>query len=101
MADWPVLGGGFAGARNLVRIFSSDCPNTPAAVLRTGAADLKASASAAGPLALRMQALLIGILVEIMKIQFGGIGNQEILVWRYVVGSWGVYGSSLMELWRT
>ena len=42
-------GGGFAVARNLVRIFSSDCPNTPAAVLRTGAADLKAAASAAGP----------------------------------------------------
>ena len=49
VADWPVLGGGFACARNLVRIFSSDCPNTPAAVLRTGAADLKADASAAGP----------------------------------------------------
>ena len=61
---------------------------------------LKASASAAGPLALRMQALLIGMLVEIMKIQFGGIGNQEISVWWYVVGSCGVYGSSLMELWR-
>ena len=44
------LGGGFAEARTLVRICSGFCvPNTPAAILRIGAADLKADASVAGP----------------------------------------------------
>ena len=47
------LGGGFAEARTLVRICSGFCSrNTPAAILRIGAADLMASASAAGPLTL-------------------------------------------------